>query len=190
MTAYAVPATEIRPARPQRVGRLGRALKEVVLTIVGLLGLLAIVWLICAMVFGLSIVVFKTGSMAPTIPTGSAAVVRDVQASELAVGDVITVQRDGATLPVTHRIVSIAADPANPAARVVVLRGDANATNDLEPYVITETKRVMMALPGFGVVLAIMRSPFFLAVTTLAVTLLVVWAFWPARRARRHRVTS
>ena len=187
MTAMAVSTSESRPARPQRAGRLGRALKEGVLTLVGLVGLLAIVWLVCAMVFGLSIVVFKTGSMAPEIPTGSAAVVREVQASEIRVGDVITVQREGAPLPVTHRVVSIAADPADPAARIVELRGDANESNDLAPYTITEAKRVLASFPGFGIALGIMRSPFFLAVTSVAVALLTVWAFWPQRRVQRHR---
>ena len=190
MTAMAVTATESRPARPQRAGRLGRAVKEAVLTLVGIIGLLAIVWLVCALLFGLSIVVFKTGSMAPTIPTGSAAVVREVQASEIAVGDVITVQREGATLPVTHRVVSVVADPADPAARIVELRGDANDSNDLAPYTITHAKRVLASFLGFGIVLGVMRSPFFLGVTTVAVALLTVWAFWPQRRASRHRVTS
>ena len=188
MTTMAVAASESRPARPQRAGRLGRAIKEIVLTIAGLVGLLAIVWLACAMLFGLSIVVFKTGSMSPTIPTGSAAVVREVQASEIRVGDVITVQREGATLPVTHRVVSVSAHPADPAARTVELRGDANGANDLAPYTITEAKRVLASFPGFGEALGVMRSPFFLAVTTVAVALLTVWAFWPQRRLSRHRV--
>ena len=187
MTAMAVSASESRPARPQRAGRLGRAIKEAVLTIVGVIGLLAIGWLACAMVFGLSIVVFKTGSMAPEIPTGSAAVVREVQASEIKVGDVITVQREGATLPVTHRVVSVTADPADPEARIVELRGDANASNDLAPYTITEAKRVVASFPGFGIALAVMRSPFFLALTTVTVALLTIWAFWPQPRHNRHR---
>jgi signal peptidase len=190
VTAMAVTASESRPARPQRDGRLGRAIKEAVLTVVGLVGLLAIVWLICAMAFGLSIVVFKTGSMAPAIPTGSAAVVREVRASQVQVGDVITVQREGASLPVTHRVVSVSADPVNPDARIVELRGDANESNDLAPYTITEAKRVLASFPGFGVALAVMRSPYFLGVTTVAVGLLTVWAFWPQRRASRHRVSS
>ena len=186
VTAELASAIETSPARPQRAGRLGRALKEVVLTVVGILGLLAIVWLACAMLFGLSIVVFKTGSMSPTIPTGSAAVVREIAAADIAVGDVITVQRDGSSLPVTHRVVSIAADPSDAASRLVTLCGDANASNDLAPYAVHDAKVVMASAPGFGTTLGLMRSPFFLALTTLAVALLAVWAFWPQRR-QRHR---
>jgi signal peptidase I len=190
MSTMTIGASETRVARPRRVTRLGRAVKEAVLTVVGLIGLLAIIWLACSMLFGFSIVVFKTGSMAPTIPTGSAAVVREIDASEVRVGDVITVQREGATLPVTHRVVSVAPDATDPAARVVELRGDANAANDLAPYTITQAKRVLASFASVGTVLTVMRSPYMLAMTTLFVALLTVWAFWPAARTRRHRVTS
>lgn len=189
MTAIAAhPGSDYSRARPRSRGRFGRLLKETVLALVGILGLLAIIWLACAMVFGLSIVVFKTGSMAPSIPTGSAAIVQDVTAADIAVGDVITVQRDGSTLPVTHRVVAIELDPSNPDGRLVTLRGDANASNDFAPYAITEAKRVVASVAGFGVVIAVMRSPFFLAVTSLIVALLCVWAFWPAQHGRRHRL--
>jgi signal peptidase I len=187
VSAELAPATETSPARPQRAGRLGRALKEAVLTLVGILGLLAIVWLACAMLFGLSIVVFKTGSMAPTIPTGSAAVVRAIAAADIAVGDVITVQREGSSLPVTHRVVAIDANPADAAGRLITLRGDANASNDSAPYPVREAKVVLASAPGFGTALGILRTPFFLALTTLAVALLAIWAFWPQRRQRLHR---
>jgi signal peptidase I len=188
MSSMAISATETRVARPRRATRLGRMLKEVVLSIAGLLGLLAMSWLLCSIFFGFSLVVFKTGSMAPAIPAGSAAIVREVAASEIAVGDVITVQREGATLPVTHRVVSIS--PADdPAARVVELRGDANDSNDLAPYTIAHAKRVVASFASVGAVLTVLRTPYVLGITTMLVGLLVVWAFWPRPRARRHRVT-
>ena len=49
---------------------------------------------------------FKTGSMSPTITAGSVALVREIPASEINVGDVVTVDREDA-LPVTHRVTSI-----------------------------------------------------------------------------------
>lgn len=187
LTARLMTASETRPARPQRAGRLGRALKEIVLTVVGLVGLLAIVWLACATLFGLSIVVFKTGSMAPTIPTGSAAVVREVAAADIVVGDVVTVQREGSSLPVTHRVVSIAADRMDSTARLLTLRGDANASNDSAPYAVREAKVVLGSVPVLGSALGVLRTPYVLALTTLAVALIAIWAFWPQRPARRHR---
>lgn len=165
--------------------RFARVLKEGVLMVAGLLGLLAIVWLASAMFFNLSIVVFKTGSMAPAIPIGSAAIVREVAASELKPGDVVTVRRAGAALPITHRVVSIEIDPVDSAGRIVTLRGDANASNDLSPYSITEAQRVIVSFAGWGAILGLLGSPFFLAVTTLLVALLIMWAFWPQRLQRR-----
>ena len=162
--------------RPRRVGRV---LKEIVLALVGIAGLLGLSWLVCAGVFGLSIVVFATGSMSPTMPTGSAAVVRDIPAAQIAVGDVVTVQRPGAALPVTHRVVAVALDPAVAGGRVVTLKGDANATPDLDPYELTKAKVVVAYSAGLGTVLAVLRTPFFFAVTTLVIALLVIWAFWP-----------
>lgn len=190
LTAELRAPAETSPARPQRAGRLGRVLKEAVLTIVGIIGLLSIAWLACAGLFGLSIVVFKTGSMAPAIPTGSAAVVREISAAEIRVGDVVTVQREGSALPVTHRVVSVEADPADATARFLILRGDANASNDATPYSVRDARLVLASTPGFGLVLDLLRTPFFLGVTTLVVALLAVWAFWPQRRPRRHRVET
>jgi signal peptidase I len=163
---------------------VGSILKEVVLTVAGIVGLLGIAWLACAALFGLSVVVFKTGSMAPTIPTGSAAIVQDIDAPRIEVGDIVTVGREG-ELPVTHRVISIEAAVGDPAARVLTLQGDANDLPDFNTYTVTEVKRVVVSLADAGFVLAVARSPFVLAATSLVVALLVIWAFWPQGDARR-----
>jgi len=173
------PAATSGERRPRGRGALA---KEIVLATVGFLGLVAIAWLVCSWAFGLTVVVFKTGSMSPTIPAGGAAISQQVPASDLEIGDVVTVQRPGQSLPVTHRVIAINAVPGAPDARSLVLRGDANTSPDLEPYVVEETMRVVVSAPGAGTALALLRSPFVLAVTTVIVGLLVVWAFWPQRR--------
>ena len=81
---------------------------------------------------------------------------------------------------------AIAANPADSSSRLVTLRGDANESNDLSPYAVSEVKLVMASAAGLGTALGLLRSPFFLALTTLVVALLAVWAFWPQRR-HRHR---
>lgn len=71
--------------------------------------------------------VVETGSMEPALPTGSLIVVERVAASELRVGDVITVVRDDGAR-VTHRIVDTAeTDDGRPAFRT---KGDANPATD------------------------------------------------------------
>ena len=179
--AGSTPGETTQPVAPSHRSRAGDRAKEAVLTTVGILGLLAIAWLLCAWIFGLSIVVFKTGSMSPTIPTGAAAVVKEVPASTISIGDVITVQRDSAALPITHRVVAIEPGPTAE-TRVVTLKGDANSTADLEPYTLGDAKVVIASMPGAGTALAVLRTPFALALTTLLVALLCIWAFWPRRR--------
>ncbi len=51
--------------------------------------------------------------MEPTIPTGSLAVVHEIPASEIAVGDIVTVDRPG-QLPITHRVTSVAGRRRHP----------------------------------------------------------------------------
>ncbi|SKC35786.1 signal peptidase I [Okibacterium fritillariae] len=173
--------------RPRANGsRATRLIKEVLLLIAGIGGILSILWLVASLVFGLSIVIFMTGSMSPTLPTGAAAIVKDaVPAAELQVGDVVTVPREGQPLPVTHRIVDIApVDPlsgAGPEARELTLRGDDNDTNDRETYVVAAADRVIVGAPFIGHALTIMQTPIFFGALTLGVMLLVIWAFWPVR---------
>lgn len=156
------------------------AFKDVLITTAGVAGLLGVVWILCAPLFGLSIVIFETGSMAPTMPEGAAALVRVIPAAEIEVGDVVTVDRAGSALPVTHRVVSVSTASTHPGGRSVTLKGDANAVPDLSPYDLTQAKLVVAAAPGVGAALTELRTPYFLAFGTLLIALLVVWAFWPS----------
>ena len=103
-------AADDSPVQVATAGRHWRRFRQLLLDgllwTLGGLGLLSVLAAIAAHVWGFSIVLFSTGSMSPTIPAGSAALVRLVPASELAVGDITTVQRPG-QLPITHRITSI-----------------------------------------------------------------------------------
>lgn len=154
----------------------------------GVIGALSIVWFALTLVFGLSIVVVLTGSMAPGLPTGSAIVVKDdVPASYLLVGDIVTVPRPGETLPVTHRITAIDTVPGASASRSLTLQGDANATVDRAPYVVLTAQRAVIGFPVVGFIIRVLQTPLFLGATTLLVAGGVVWAFWPAaRNDRKH----
>ena len=66
------------------------------------------------------------GSMEPTIPIGSLAVVTPVDATTLAVGDVVTIRADNGVV-VTHRV-SRVVDSAE--GRFFEIKGDANASPD------------------------------------------------------------
>ena len=164
--------------------------KDVVLSLAGLAGLGAIAWLVISTVFGLAIIIFTTGSMSPTMPTGTAAVAVSIPATAIEIGDVVTVRRDDTSLPVTHRVVSVAPAPCDPDARVITMRGDANAVDDQFPYTVTEVKRIEYPVPFLGTAIALSRTPLFMGMTTIGVAALVVWAFWPAGTERRVRPQS
>ncbi|MEX5299012.1 signal peptidase I [Kocuria sp. CPCC 205292] len=84
-----------------------------------------------------------SGSMEPTVPTGSQVVVAPLEgeddAAGLSTGDVVTFmpRPDDPTL-VTHRIVGVAVDGEG--RRSFTTRGDANAVPDAEPVTATQLR--------------------------------------------------
>lgn len=133
-----------------------------------------------------TLITFRTGSMAPTMPQGSLALTLPVNAQEIQVGDVITVQRDGTSLPVTHRVVEANPAPqqaiengAGPDAREIILKGDDNTHPDHRPYVITSARKVVFSLPRVGQWLHTLKSPPAMALLIVGAGVLTTWAFWP-----------
>lgn len=157
------------------------------LTFASIAGGLCIVGAVAAAMFQLTLMLFSTGSMSPTIPAGAVALVRQIPASEARIGDVVTVDRPGA-MPITHRVVSTR--PLADGRTELVLRGDANAENDPAPYDVSQVRIVIASVPGGAELIAFLSNPFFLGGATLAATGLVAWAFWPRagdRQTRRGR---
>ena len=161
--------------------------REALLTVTAVLGALSIAAVAASLFCGMSLVVFRTGSMAPTIPTGSVAIVREIPATSLRVGDIAMVQRQGAALPVTHRVTGIEPDASTPGGVVLSMKGDNNAAPDPVTYPVTTAREVMFSAPGLGRVLVWFRQPLLLVVMVIAVAALVTWTFWPESSTRpRH----
>jgi signal peptidase len=166
------------------------AIGDILLWLAAIAGVICIVVVIAALVFHVTLIMFKTGSMEPTIPTGSLAVVHEIPADQARVGDIVTVDRHG-QLPVTHRVTSVT--PAASGATRITLRGDANPTDDAAPYVVKTVRVVWTWVPGWARVVVWFSNPLVLAVLAIGATTLVTWAFWPReaghgrRRARRRR---
>lgn len=183
-------ALDVVPARPApgRFAAVRGFLVDGVLWTLGGLGLLSLLAAVAAHVWGFSIVLFSTGSMTPTIPAGSAALVQLLPAPSFHVGDVTTVERKD-LLPITHRITSIKPVTGQPGAREITMRGDANEREDPAPYVITQGRLVIASVPGIANVFSGMRNPLLMGGLTLLAGLLVGWAFWP-REARKAGVVA
>lgn len=171
-------------ADPRRKLSPAAIVGEVLLWIAALLGVICIVLVILAYAANITLIMFRTGSMAPAIPAGSVALVQEVPASDISVGDVVTVDRPD-ELPVTHRVTSIESGPPT-TERSLTLRGDANVDEDPFPYTVETVRIVRFAVPGLAPVIVAFGNPFVLGGITIAAALLVGWAFWP-RRSRSDR---
>lgn len=167
-----------------RRSRAGRIVGDALLWLAALGGAICILLVVLAYAFDITLIMFRTGSMAPTIPAGSVAVVQRVAASEIEVGDVVTVDRAD-ELPVTHRVRTVSPGAAD-TSRTITMRGDANDQDDPSPYEVTSVRRVIFAVPGAAVVIVAFANPYVLGGITLAAALLVGWAFWP-REGRKNR---
>ena len=153
------------------------------LTVASIGGVVCILLVVLAAVFDITLIMFKTGSMSPTIPAGSLAVVREIPADEIAVGDVVTVERPGA-LPVTHRVTSVT--PAEGESRTITMRGDANPVDDPAPYTVTSVRSVIWSAPWLAHAVVAVSNPIVLGAITVGASALVTWAFWPRATSRRR----
>lgn len=151
---------------------------DLLLTVGAGLGTLCVVAAVLALSLGLRPMIFETGSMAPTIPTGSLGLSRTVPAASVHEGDVVSVVRqDG--VRVTHRVESVSEPTGNSVP--LRLRGDANDTTDRQPYVVTEVQRIVGTVPLLGYVAVWLKNPYTLALQALGVALLLGIAFAPDR---------
>lgn len=164
--------------------RVAGILGEIVLWIVAAAGLICIILVVLAITAHITLIMFRTGSMAPAIPAGSVAIVQQIPASQVRVGDVVTVDRPG-RLPVTHRVRQVAPGTSSEQRRLT-LRGDANAQDDIAPYPVTTVRIARFAIPGVAPVIVAFGNPFLLGGLTIAVAALVVWAFWPRGAGTRR----
>lgn len=154
-------------------------LGDLILSLLAIAGGICILLVVVGLTMNISIMMFRTGSMEPTIPAGSIALVREIPATEMNEGDVVTVDRGNDLLPVTHRVTEITDVDESTGAVTFVMRGDANDTDDPEPYTTETVRRAFFSIPGAAPVIQWFQSPLVLGGLTLGATALVIWAFWP-----------
>lgn len=139
-------------------------------------GVVAVGLVIAAVTLNITLIMFKTGSMSPTIPTGSVAVVKEISADEIHVGDVVTVDREG-QLPVTHRVIELY--PQIPGEALIRMQGDANPNPDEGMYRVQTVRKVLWSVPELANVIVWASNPLVLGSITMLASLGVLWAFWP-----------
>jgi signal peptidase I len=135
--------------------RIAHSAREVLLTFGALLGVVCLLATAAGYAFGITPLVFRSGSMSPAIHTGDLAVARTVDADTLKVGDIVSVvNADGNR--VTHRVRNVAAQGD---ARQLTLQGDANKAPDAEVYTVKRAERVLFDIPKAGYVVNAAAGP-------------------------------
>lgn len=157
----------------------GARLGDALLTVLAIAGSLCLILVVLGYFFNISIMMFRTGSMSPTIEAGSIALVREVPARELREGDVVTVERGTDLLPVTHRVLQIHSVDEQTGVATFTMKGDANETPDPMPYSVDTVREVLFSVPGIAPAIQWFSNPLVLGGLTVSASALVVWAFWP-----------
>ena len=171
------------PARP--LVWLGR-LVDVVLLVVIAVGLCSVVLGRVLPAIGHPVYVVAGPSMTPAIPVGAAVVLDRVPTTDLAVGDVVSLQNGAARAVFTHRIIRIAELDGT---TWVETQGDANAAPD--PSITPTTSiigRVGLTVPFAGYALALLSTVpgLVLVLSAGAVLLLLGWLIDQQVDARRR----
>lgn len=179
-------ASRIRSVE-QRTRLTARGLiKRCLVSLAGLLGVIAILVTV-APFFGWTVVRLATGSMTPVFPTDSLLITHQVPASQVAVGDIVMVQRQG-ELPITHRVIAMQSETGG--VEQLTLKGDANATKDPAPYEVRTVGLVTAGIPWGGQLFAALRSTPGLAALTVFAALIVLWAWWPSKTRGRRAAST
>lgn len=176
-----------RPAVSKRAAARAASLG---LTLVAVLGTVCIACIVASALFRVNFVVFRTGSMEPAYPVGALAAVREVPASSLRPGDVATVQRTPGSVPVTHRVVKITPDPTSADGAALILKGDANSSEDPVEYRVQSARKMLVAIPELGSWVMGARSPWVIGGSTALLAVLVGWVFWPRREPTAPEASS
>ncbi|MFT4009140.1 MAG: signal peptidase I [Nocardioidaceae bacterium] len=149
-----------------------------------LLGAVALLAVVAGWLFQVTPLVFRSGSMGPDINTGALGLARQVPASDLRVGDVVSVTAaDG--VRITHRVTRIADAPERGEVSLT-LKGDANEVPDAAPYVVSSADRVFAHVDGVGYVVAWLSSP----AAMFAGGLVAAWLLLTVFRGRRGESTK
>lgn len=152
--------------------------------------LLALLLLGSVMPFmGYQIRIVQSGSMSPTMPLGSALIVKAIESYQ--VGDVVTFQRIGDAEATTHRIVGEESDPDE--GVMYTMQGDANNTPDQRPVASREiVGKVFYNIPYLGFLLDFIRQPlgFILIIGVPAVWIVYEQVLRIVKEAKRTKETT
>ncbi|OZF32615.1 hypothetical protein [Rhodococcus sp. 14-2483-1-2] len=167
-------------ASATRVRSRSRLLREIALTVGAVAGVICVMFALAAVFFGITPLIFRSGSMAPAIDTGALALSKTTPVGDIEIGDIVKVTNASGT-GITHRVVEIGAVGTDSAQ--LFLQGDANAEPDAESYVVSEADRVFFSVGKLGYAVTWLSGPVAVFIGGIAVGALLMTAFGFRRSA-------
>ena len=134
-----------------------RVLREAALWVTAVLGSISVLAAVGAVAFGITPLIFRSGSMSPDIPTGSLGIAQRTDAADIQAGDIVSVVWSDDTR-VTHRVVAV--DQRDGGFVELETKGDANSAVDTEHPLVDHVDRMLFSLPGAGYVLQEITKPY------------------------------
>lgn len=153
------------------IKKICNVLSTVVLAVLMVLAAVILV----PMIGGYKELVVLSGSMEPTISVGSLVYVKQVDPSQLKVGDVCTYYLENGETFVTHRVIS-----TNPEAKTLVTQGDANQAPDGDIDFEQVYGKVGFHLPYIGYMVTNVKTPVGIMSICGVLMLVIILNFVPA----------
>lgn len=128
--------------------------------------------------------IVTSGSMEPGIATGDLIVATSSPASDVEVGDVLTLRSSLTGSLVTHRVVGIESDAEH---WFVTMRGDANEVDDPESYALAISEEVWtpwVIVPGMGTVMTRLSEGSVIVPALIALGALLALSLLPSAKER------
>lgn len=136
------------------ITKILRVVGQVLLSGTAVVGVCCLLMTIAGAAFGVRPLIFRSGSMSPTITTGSLAIARPVAADRLKLGDIVSVPVDNTRI--AHRITKITRSSGE---TTLQLKGDANPVPDARNYQVTRADKIVLAVPELGRAIAWLSRP-------------------------------
>lgn len=173
-------------AAPRRTALswLGRIVSWIVMALVTLIALALVAITVGPRFLPYQALVVRSGSMAPTIPTGSIVFYKKIAADKVKVGDIIVFNRPGvANEKITHRVYQV---KTGPSGRYFITKGDANGTPDDWQVPAVGTGWIdTFHIPTIGYALVDLQSTIgrllLLVIPALALGLITLYEIWRDR---------
>jgi signal peptidase len=163
--------------------RIALAVGNLLLWIGAILGVLTLTISALSLTGIVKPLVVSTGSMAPTFDAGAFILSVEKPAEEAKEGMIATVPREDGVL-VTHRISEI--ETKDGSSVTFRMKGDANDSEDENPYTVEAFGTPLVIIPGVGTFVAAINNFKFIIIAGIAAVVLMAVIWFPSKKTKEE----